>query len=331
MDKFEEVLTKYQNSRFVVVDPMGGKGDKIIYKGMEKKLKELGINFTTLRYKPERAQLSKIRKSQILSHMPVLLQKKAQDVVFSSSKRMNMKKLSKVKDFDVILIRGGAYLNDIWKNYDVLENVLKYNPETIIIAPQSFFFNTNTFEQCLNSVDQTVYVFCREKYSYELLSSLNFRRNIHICLSHDTALYLSKDDFVSKDKNNSEDGSYILICTRKDKESAVDWNVEALRRRTSTALKEGIKRAASPRTCKIIFGEMEDVASFEIWVDMIRGALKVFTDCLHVGTLSAILGKEIFLYPNFYYKNKGVYEFSLHKFPNVRFIDSRRFESEKFF
>lgn len=134
-------------------------------------------------------------------------------------------------------------------------------------------------------------------------------------ISHDTALYLSKGNY------NSEDGSYDLICTRKDKESVVDWNIDALGQRRNTALKNGDKK-----TRRILVEEMEYVPHFKIWVNLVAGAHKVFTDRLHVGILSAILGKDTFLYPNFYHKNKGVYEYSLHKFPNVRFINSPRFE-----
>lgn len=61
MDRFEEILLKHQNSRFLVIDSMGGKGDKPICKGMEKKLKELGISFTTFRHKCEQSRLFEIR------------------------------------------------------------------------------------------------------------------------------------------------------------------------------------------------------------------------------------------------------------------------------
>lgn len=61
MDKFEEILLKHQNNRFLVIDPMRGKGDKLICEGMEKKLKELGISLTTLQSKCEQTRLFEIR------------------------------------------------------------------------------------------------------------------------------------------------------------------------------------------------------------------------------------------------------------------------------
>ena len=39
LDKLEETILSYRNSRFLVVEPGGNHGDRLIYKGMEKKLK----------------------------------------------------------------------------------------------------------------------------------------------------------------------------------------------------------------------------------------------------------------------------------------------------
>jgi exopolysaccharide biosynthesis predicted pyruvyltransferase EpsI len=45
------------------------------------------------------------------------------------------------------------------------------------------------------------------------------------------------------------------------------------------------------------------------------------TDRLHLAIGAAILGKEVELYGNSYYKNRAVYDFSLKSLPNVRFVD----------
>lgn len=54
---------------------------------------------------------------------------------------------------------------------------------------------------------------------------------------------------------------------------------------------------------------LQAIASF----DAIR------TDRLHVAIAGTLLGKQVTLYPNSYYKNRAVYAFSLRKFSNVRF------------
>ena len=46
---------------------------------------------------------------------------------------------------------------------------------------------------------------------------------------------------------------------------------------------------------------------------------RIVTNRLHIGILGALLHKEVDFYPNSYYKNKAVYEFSMRsRFPNVR-------------
>ena len=47
---------------------------------------------------------------------------------------------------------------------------------------------------------------------------------------------------------------------------------------------------------------------------------EVRTNRLHVGIGAALLGKEVKFYPNSYYKNKAVYDFSLKDFPNIRWM-----------
>ena len=45
------------------------------------------------------------------------------------------------------------------------------------------------------------------------------------------------------------------------------------------------------------------------------------TDRLHTGIAGALLGKQVEIYPNSYYKNAAVYDFSLAHFPGVRFVE----------
>ena len=47
----------------------------------------------------------------------------------------------------------------------------------------------------------------------------------------------------------------------------------------------------------------------------------VRSDRLHVAIAGALLGKEVELYPNSTFKNRAVYDFSLERFTNVRFVE----------
>ena len=50
MDELEKKLFENRTKKFLVVEPGGNHGDQLIYWGMEKKLKELGIKYTVFRY-----------------------------------------------------------------------------------------------------------------------------------------------------------------------------------------------------------------------------------------------------------------------------------------
>lgn len=47
----------------------------------------------------------------------------------------------------------------------------------------------------------------------------------------------------------------------------------------------------------------------------------VVTDRLHVGIMSALYGKKVFLHPNDYFKIEAVYRHSLIRYPNVTFME----------
>jgi exopolysaccharide biosynthesis predicted pyruvyltransferase EpsI len=49
---------------------------------------------------------------------------------------------------------------------------------------------------------------------------------------------------------------------------------------------------------------------------------KIDTDRLHVAIGATLLEKKVTLFPNSYYKNKAVYDYSLRKFPNISFIEN---------
>jgi exopolysaccharide biosynthesis predicted pyruvyltransferase EpsI len=63
------------------------------------------------------------------------------------------------------------------------------------------------------------------------------------------------------------------------------------------------------------------VASAQFLLRVIMRFSAVRTDRLHVAIAGALLGKRVELYAGSYYKNRAVYDFSLRRFRNVRFVD----------
>lgn len=310
MDPFEELLLKNRGKRFLVVHPPGEKGDYLIFLGLEKKLKELNINHEILYYKIHSRfteyvhTVNRILSKSGLKKIGKLLMTKLAPVCTLMDKKAN---IITNNSFDIILLRGGGYLNDLWKDYCILGSILSAlcsNPKSmLIISPQSFYFKKTDFSEIFKMINQEVHIFCREKYSFDLLSAMDFSKNVHIQLSPDTALYLTRDDF---DIQSSQE-PYILISPRTDIESVTNWKIKA------------------PSKIKVVVGDAIKIRTFSCFVNTIANARQVYTDRIHVAVFSTILGNETFLYPNSYYKNKGMYEFSLINFKNVHFIESKDF------
>jgi exopolysaccharide biosynthesis predicted pyruvyltransferase EpsI len=312
MDEFAEFLLDNRKKRFLVVDPLGSKCDKLIFMGMKKKLDEFGINYHVSEYRTESFLHERLSDfGRRLSQQRLRAFGRNLKHVVDAFGTMTDRKASTIESSsdDIFLLRGGAYLNDIWKEYNIVYETLAAatnKPDTpIVVAPQSYIFTTTDFAAFFKNIRNEVHLFCRERYSFALLESMEFSENVHIHLSPDTALYLSKRDFGLDKALGNE---YVLISPRDDKEGAVNWEIGDI-----------------PPHKRILLGDAIHVRGFRTFVELIGNASEVYTDRLHVAIFSSILGKKTHLYPNSYYKNKGIYEFSLHTCPNVEFVDSYKF------
>lgn len=323
MGELEKKLLEKQTDKFLIVEPGGNNGDKLIYMGMEKKLEKLGIKYAVLRYRDKKKitffyKLYWHMTRKMIKMLPVLEESKLFWMILDDRVYEWTVRCDKIQDpsADVILIHGGANFNDLWGHgLHILKNIIKNNPSsTIIVAPQSYWFYKTRFWELFKNTRQEIHLFSREKYSYNLLRSMDLPENVHVYLSHDSAFYLSKKDF------HPTSGNYDLICPRRDKESVVTWNIEGWEAGSIIDLRESKKR--------VFIGDISRL-DFGVFVKLVEGSRCVFTDRLHVAIFSAILGKDTFLYPNCYHKNKGVYEFSLRKYPNVEFINTRIFRNKQ--
>lgn len=319
LDKLEETILRYRHSRFVVVEPGGNHGDRLIYKGMEKKLKQLKIKYSVLQYQecfklPLLATLFYGLCHRILrvARSTNKLGKSWNKAVLKVDKWIYEKILKPYKiqatPSDVILIHGGGNMNDLWHGIRLLKNVLQYNTHNVIIVgPQTYWFNETCFTALFSKAEQDIYLFCREKYSYQLLNSSSLPKNVRVLLSNDTSFYLSKEDF------HVHQGDYDLICLRTDKESAL------FRKKEDIAKFFEDLTLTTKRKRKLLIGDISLFPDFRDFVRLIETSKRVYTDRLHVAIPAAILGKETILYPNSYYKNRGVYDYTLSNYPNVKF------------
>lgn len=191
---------------------------------------------------------------------------------------------------DVLLIDGGGNFVDYY--FDVKDFLIK-KPDLykeIIILPHTIFGEEQI--KVLNNITSNLTVFCREKVSLEFLDNRLTRTNSRVYLWHDCAFY--------NELSQVSTGNGILNAFRSDKESIL-----------------------------VKYPELNNDLSYngyatkplDEFIEVLQKYEKVNTDRLHVAIGAALLGKQVQLFPNSYYKNKAVFDYSLKKFPNVSFIE----------
>ena len=310
-DNLLDVIKKYKDKHFIVIRPGGHYGDILIYLGLEKMLWKMNLDFSLYEYKDRYNKfhhfyIKAIRKVNKLYNKIVVDHKDLLYHNFTFSIFNYYLPILKVKFYKdhVILIHGGGNVNDLWGNgLRLLYMIIYHNPySTIIIAPQSYYFKYTNIKSLIGSFKGKLYLFCRERYSYLYLQKMNLPKNIKVFLAHDTALYLTKHDF-----NIHTNSKYDLICFREDKESVVPRFVKDMI----------IKFAWNP----VVYDISIKAKSFSQFLKFVANANVIYTDRLHVAILGYIFSKKVFLFPNKYWKIKGVYEYSLSKCQNIFFID----------
>lgn len=205
-------------------------------------------------------------------------------------------------DFDTIYIHGGGNFNEIWGDgIGCFRAAASLFDCDIIVGPQSYLFEDTDPADIFRDVSNEVYLFCRERYSYEVLNgSVSDLDHVDVALSPDTAFYLGKADLIAGDGTEE----YVLVAFRGDRESSGSHEVNV------------------PGGEEVVDEDISDTRdSLADFIEAVARAKRVYTDRLHVATLAAILEKPVTLYGNVYHKNIGVYEYSLSDYDHVEFVD----------
>ncbi len=199
---------------------------------------------------------------------------------------------------NVLIINGNGNFIDLYEQVRdiVIKNHLLY--KEIIILPSTIYGKLQ--QPLLQSLKEHVTIFCREKMSYAFVKE--HAVNCKVYLWHDLAFYNhmpTVPEGVGELNAFREDDEKFLLKKPAN-------NIDVSKRGSqSTPLDEFIK---------------------------ILGAYKTInTDRLHVCIGSAMLGKQVNFYPNSYYKNKAIYEYSIKdKYPKVKLFEPGFFEVENF-
>jgi exopolysaccharide biosynthesis predicted pyruvyltransferase EpsI len=211
--------------------------------------------------------------------------------------------IARVKD-DVkgacVLVGGGGNL--IEGRYNDLSKFLTRcgTHNRIIILPHTIVGNVPLWLSLQNNLD----IFARERETHRFLTTLGLsHQQIH--LGDDMAFWLTGQmPTLPAPQQNA-----ALVCLRRDSESR-------------NAI---VPPVANFDVSALMFHDWSDpdvarLAS-EMFVTLIARYESIITDRLHVAIAGYLLGREVTLLPNSYFKNRAVYDFSLSLAPNVRFLD----------
>lgn len=192
--------------------------------------------------------------------------------------------------FKILIVDGGGNLVDYYSDVkNFLETYGRWYSK-VIILPHTIVGAESL--ACLSQLGNRLTVFCRECVSYTVVNYSLPEAEVY--LWHDCAFYAQIPP--SLPSHNIELGE--LRAFRTDIES------------TSHQI---------PKDNRDLSLEGYAMSSLDHMFDVLRGYKRVFTDRLHIAIAGALLGCEVELYPNSYYKNRAVYEYSLRRHSNVRF------------
>lgn len=191
-------------------------------------------------------------------------------------------------DKKLLFYGGGGNLVGIYSNCRrFLENNIKENE--IVILPHT----VHNVDAILNKIrNANITIICREKKSYEYVSKFTEK----VYLSKDMAFYLKSP--------SKRIGNGTINCFREDREKTnivtpknnVDLSIKLNRRDPTLSLKEDVKNITNR-----VFSYLN---KYEI----------INTNRLHMAIAGSIIGKNVHLHPNNYYKNEKVWEYSMKDF-----------------
>jgi exopolysaccharide biosynthesis predicted pyruvyltransferase EpsI len=196
--------------------------------------------------------------------------------------------ISSPKFNDVLFIDGGGNLVDYYS--DVRDFLIKKSSlyKEIVILPHTIFGDKKI--EVLNNISSDLTVFCREKVSAKFLENKLTHGKVY--LWHDCAFY---NEFVQ-----IPGGSDTLNAFRSDIESVL---------------------SKKPESNKDVSYNGYATKPLNELIKVLQKYAQVNTDRLHIAINATLLGKQVKLFPNSYYKNKAVFDYSLKRFPNISFVE----------
>jgi len=228
---------------------------------------------------------------------------------------------------DILFISGGGYLGDMWQSGSIVKEIISAFSDNIkIMFPNTLTYINNSEEnmKCdakFYSMNKNLYIFARDKKSYDKLIEFGYRDKNQIALFPDMALSLD----YSEPKLNRND---ILLCFRKDTEKIqTEEDIEKIKNYLEKLALN--YRITDIHLNKQITRQDGEDAILEKLEEFKRAKL-VITDRLHGMIFAAITGTPCIAFDNSTGKIGGVYKW-LEKLPYIYFGDIKNISEDYLF
>jgi exopolysaccharide biosynthesis predicted pyruvyltransferase EpsI len=275
------------------------------------------------------------------------------DIVYRD---LNIEVVDSGEKADLIAIGGnGGMLERAYHIPRIFRECSQGFPRTpMCVLPSTYYYPKRPFASEIGARTAPLTLFCREAYSYKhLTEDHTLPEHCRVVLDRDMAFELEGGALVNRLK--AMQTKHVLFVERTDveKDSASFGStstgalskarkrmpgplkkllypmVKAVRSRRATPFRDECERLIAER-CPDVgklprrAGDMSNVnvCDFEEFCSTIGEAAAVFTTRLHVGILSAMIGRRTFVFGGPYHKIRGIFEHSLAGRDGVEFVSS---------
>jgi exopolysaccharide biosynthesis predicted pyruvyltransferase EpsI len=200
--------------------------------------------------------------------------------------------------------------------------------QQLVILPHTI----RSYEDTLQQFGSNCFVFCREKPSFEFAGSNSPRANVF--LSHDLALSCdfteTRRQIVHRSRSDLLDRVLLVRNAKRLLRNVSHGLMNLGERQVLNAFRTDVEKTAvdipkSNIDLSQVFAadNMSPTSSLHAtyWMMRFIDRFKVVrTNRLHIGIMSAMLGKQVDLLDNSYGKIRDVFNHSLREFPNVQWL-----------
>lgn len=253
--------------------------------------------------------------------------------------------VERAEDAELILINGGGGMAGRWPGMEIVLRYSQNHPHIpLAVLPSSFLFAAPQARELFAHRSAPIWLWAREKTSYQLLQSVRFNGDVHIGLDHDLAFGLAGSGWLEEAEQSVQGpGRQLLLVERDDWEGPTDrsrplsvgglgfipedWR-NAVRRLLVAPLRNRQDRdslfryAALELLSQNGFADdrwsvlcadisLAETGSFDDFVTAIAQAAAIVTTRLHVAIVGHLMERPTWLVEGTYHKCRAVYDYSM--------------------